>query len=127
MKYRSTLYAKALAQASLEAKEKDHEAIVKNFLGLLKKNGDEAELRKIVPEAERIIRRATGKRKMTVQSARALTPAQEKMMKHLSKPEDLIEYGVVPELIAGIRIILDDELQFDGSLRGKVDKLFKNI
>ena len=127
MKYRPSFYAKALAEAALEAKGKGHDEIVKNFLALVKKNGDEGELRKIVPEAERLVRRATGKRKVTVQSARALNPAQEKMVKGLAKPGDMVEYGVDPELIAGIRIILDDELQYDGSLRGKMDKLFKNI
>ncbi len=40
------------------------------------------------------------------------------------KPDDVIEERIDQELIAGIRIILDDELQFDGSLKNKLEKAF---
>jgi F0F1-type ATP synthase delta subunit len=34
----------------------------------------------------------------------------------------VVEERIDPELIAGIRIILNDELQFDGSLKHKLNR-----
>jgi F0F1-type ATP synthase delta subunit len=32
--------------------------------------------------------------------------------------------AVRPELVAGLTITINDDLRFDGSLKGKIDKLF---
>jgi len=128
MKYPTHSYAQALAEVIRDPKAKAHEAeIVKNFLALLHKNGDESHARKIVEEAARLARRYGGGRKVTVESARRLTPAQKKLVHGFLKKDDTVEERIDPDLIAGIRIILNDEMQFDGSLRGKVDKIFNNI
>lgn len=128
MKYPAHIYAKALAEAitSPEAKGARGAEIAANFLALLRKNGDEAHARKIIEEAARMARGKGGIRKLTVESARPLTVAQEKMVRALTKPEDVVETRIDPELIAGIRVIMNDELQFDGSLRGKLDKIFNS-
>jgi F0F1-type ATP synthase delta subunit len=127
MKYPSHFYAKALAQAIAGAKGKNEAAIAKNFLALVRKNGDEASLPKILDEAGRMVRSEEGIRQVRIESARPLAVSQEKMVKEFIKPGDIIERKIDPELIAGVRLILDDELQFDGSLRGKLDKVFRNI
>ena len=64
---------------------------------------------------------------MSVESARALSAAQEQAVAQFLKADDVVERTIDPALIAGIRIVLNDEMQFDGSLRGKLDKVFKNI
>jgi F0F1-type ATP synthase delta subunit len=35
----------------------------------------------------------------------------------------VVEDRIDPALFAGLRIIIDDEKQFDGSLKGKLDKM----
>ena len=127
MKYPGYTYAKALAEvisgaASMSEKEKD--AIAKNFIDLVRKNGDEPHLRKIVEEAARLTRGKRGVRKVTVASARELSAAQEKALKPFMKESDVVERSIDPELVAGVKLVIDDELQYDGSLRGKLDKLF---
>ncbi len=131
MKYPAHIYAKALSEVigdtSKKTTEKEAAAIVKNFLELVRRNGDESHLRKILEEAARFARGKAGIRKVSVESARALNAAQEKEVKTFLTAGDVVERTIDPALIAGIRIIVNDEMQFDGSLRGKLDKVFRNI
>ncbi len=129
MKYPAHIYAKALvavlsghAGAAGHEPHRDEE-IAKNFLALVRKNGDEAHLQKILEEASRFARGKSGVRKVTIASARILQPPQRKALVHFMKPGDVVEERVDPDLIAGIKIVLDDELQFDGSLKNKLNQV----
>jgi len=127
MKYSPYWYAKALAAVIVETKDKrGQDEIAKNFIALVRKNGDETRLRKIVEIAARMIRGKQGIRKVTIESARKLLPAQEKLLEGFLSPGDVVERTVDESLIAGIRIVLNDELQFDGSLLGKLERIFEN-
>ncbi len=125
MKYPVLFYAKALAMAVAEAGKSD--AVAKNFLALVRRNGDGRYLPKIVRESERLMRKQHGVREITVASARGLKQPPRALLKNFAKPEDEV-YGVImPELVAGVKIMVDGEAQFDGSLKGKIDRMFKNI
>jgi F0F1-type ATP synthase delta subunit len=129
MKHKPHIYAKALVEVlSLPAgpgRKGDNE-IAKNFLALVRKNGDEGHMRKILEEASRFARGKSGVRKVTLESARTLQQSQRTALGHFIKPGDVVEERVDPELIAGIRIILNDEVQFDGSLKHKLDRILGN-
>lgn len=125
MKYSTHTYAKALAEVITEAKGAEAEQFAQNFIALIKKNGDEAHARKILEEAARMLRGKRGIRKVTFETARPLGAKQKQILASFAKPGDVIEEEIDPALIAGVRIIVDDEKQFDESLRGKLDKLFK--
>lgn len=125
MKYSASLYAKALDEALADPQANQAE-MAKNFLELVRKNGDEAHLRKILDEASRLARGRVKMRKVTVESARTLAKSQEAMVKSFLKPGDVVEYEINPDLIAGVKIIVNDENQLDGSLRSKLDALFEN-
>lgn len=124
MKYPAHIYAKALAEV---INDKDSAKIVKNFLELVRKNGDEMHLRKILEEAARFARGKAGIRKVSVESARTLSPAQEKEIAKFLRSGDVVEHTIDSELIAGVRLVVNDEMQFDGSLRGKLDNVFRNM
>lgn len=123
MKYSAHLYAKALDAALLDPKA-DQARIAKNFLALVRRNGDEAYLRKILEEAGRFARGRGMIQKVTIESARELTKPQRDLVKRYLKPDDIVEHEIDPGLIAGITIIVNDEMQFDGSLKAKLDSLF---
>ena len=125
MKYPAHIYAKALVEvltASHGLKEKDDE-LAKNFLALVRKNGDESHLKKILEEASRFARGQSGVRKVTIASARELSPSQAKTMEHFIKSGDVVERRIDPELIAGVKITLNDDMQFDGSLKNKLSNV----
>ncbi|HEY4526054.1 MAG TPA: F0F1 ATP synthase subunit delta [Candidatus Paceibacterota bacterium] len=125
MKYQPKHYATALIETlGKKITAEREERVIKKFLELVRKNSDGNSLRKIVSEAEKLIRTKTGKRKVEIESARALTLAQKKSLLHFTHAEDTIEEKVNPELIAGVKITIDEESQLDFSLRRKLDGLF---
>jgi F0F1-type ATP synthase delta subunit len=126
MKYSAYMYAKALVEVLSDPKVND-ESAAQNFLALVKKNNDEGHLKKILEEASRFARGRGGVRKVTVESARELKVTQKDLVKRFIKPGDVVEERIDPELIAGIRIILNDELQFDGSLKNKLNRALGNV
>lgn len=128
MKYPTHIYAKALVEVltSFKGSKAEGDALAKNFLDLVRKNGDESHLRQILEEASRFARGKSGVRKVTVASARELNGAQAKTVQHFVRPGDVVEHRTEPDLIAGIKIILNDELQFDGSLKNKLNKVLGN-
>jgi F0F1-type ATP synthase delta subunit len=125
MKYPALIYAKALAAIAIDPKANSGE-VTKNFMALLRKNGDESHARKIVEETARIFRRTSGLRKVTIESARPLSKKQKNALAGILKKDDDVEERVNPDLIAGIRIIMNDEMQFDGSMKKKLDAIFGN-
>ena len=123
MKYSVQNYAKALV-ATIEDPKADKGAIVKNFLALVRKNGDETRLKNIIQEASRLSRGKGGVREVTIASARPLEKSQEKLLEKFIKPGDVVSYTTDPDLVAGVKIIVNDEMQFDGSMKAKLDRLF---
>lgn len=126
MRYTLKQYATAFAGLARDARSpQEKRALVKNFIALLERNGDITRREHIVRAAERAVRKQLGRRTVLIETARAVEGAR----KHLSrvlKPTDSIEEKISPELIAGVRVTVDDEYQFDGSLTRKLDALFNN-
>src|ERR1700722_14850261 len=125
MKYSTHDYAKALVEAIENPAVKDKNAIEKNFLALVRRNGDEARLMKILTEAARISRGKDGSRQVIVEAARKLSASQEKIVHQFMKPGDIAEYSTNPDLVAGIKITVNDEMQFDGTMKAKLDRMFE--
>ena len=123
MKYQAHIYAKALVEVLGDPKVKDDALIAKNFLELVARNGDAGHLGKILEEASRFARSRSGVRKVTIESARTLSAAQMETMKRFMKEGDVVEKRIDPNLIAGVRITLNEELQFDGSLKNKLNRV----
>lgn len=121
MKYSASTYARAFIEVLSDPKV-NSETAAQHFLALIKKNNDEGHLKKILEEASRFARGKSGVRKVVVESARKLNAAQTESIKKFIKANDVVEERIDPELVAGIRIILDDEMQFDGSLRSKLNR-----
>ncbi len=129
MKYAPHTYAKALVEVlavSDGSKSRDDE-LAQNFLALVRKNGDESHLKKILEEASRFARGKSGVRKITIASARELSSAQQKAMDHFVKPGDVVERRINPDLVAGVKITVNDEMQFDGSLKTKLNNVLGSV
>ncbi|MCL4405495.1 MAG: F0F1 ATP synthase subunit delta [Patescibacteria group bacterium] len=127
MKYPAHIYATALAKAIAAAPSEKAEQIAKNFISLVQRNGDASSLRKILEETSRYVRRDSGIRKVTIESARELSAQNKKEIAKFVKPGDIVVENINPELVAGVRVIIDDELQLDETLKGKLDKIFSDI
>jgi len=119
------LYAKALAEIILQkhtpAEEKK---IVDNFLKLLEKSGMEKKAKEIITLAEDFILRKQGNSKITFETARKASSLQKKLLQSIAKEGDIVNERISPELIAGVKIIINNEKQFDGSLQKKLQNIF---
>lgn len=124
MKHSPQIYAKAFSGiASEPSADKRANVLVKNFLKLVEKNNDQRQLKKIFQEAEKLVREKTGKRKIILETARPVKKLDGAVKKFIKKG-DILEEKINPDLIAGLRIILNDERQFDGSMAKKIKQLF---
>jgi F0F1-type ATP synthase delta subunit len=121
-------YAKAFVEALAAAKGAEGEKeMAKNFLALVRKNGDEARLTKILVETERLMRLQNGTRRLVVESARALDAKAKALVNAIARSGDAIEEKINPSLVAGVKITANDEMQFDASLRRKLDAVFGTL
>ena len=116
------IYARALAEVALG--KKVSKKTEENFLKLLEKNGLASKAKEIVQLAEDIILQKQGKKKITFETARKITPSQKKLLESITKEGDVIKEKINPELIAGVKIIINGNKQFDGSLQKKLQNIF---
>ena len=64
------------------------------------------------------------KKKIIFETARKITAHQKKILEGIAKSGDLIKEKINPELIAGIKIIINNNRQFDGSMKSKLQNIF---
>jgi F0F1-type ATP synthase delta subunit len=123
------LYAKALAEilgepafakSSGVAKEK----IVNNFVKLLVAAGLEKKSKEILDLAEDFLLAKQGKSKITFEIARRMTAEHRALLKGIAKEGDVVKEKINPEIIAGIKIIINNNRQFDASMLSKLQKIF---
>lgn len=124
MKYPVAAYAQGFvgAVSSLKSSAARTKAVKKLVL-IAVENGDGRHLPLIAEEAGRMLREKLGIRKVTLETARPMKNVRKQCGKLLRR-SDVVEERVSPDLIAGIRIVIDDGIQFDGSMAGKMKKLF---
>ena len=117
------IYAKALAEVIAEGKV-DKKKVIDNFLKLLQSAGLEGRSKEILDLAEDLLLQKQGKRKITFETARKMTANQEKMVENFMKKGDVIKEKINSELIAGIKIIINDSKQFDASMQSKLQNIY---
>ena len=126
MKYSPKLYATAFSElASGPLKPAEEKNLIANLLRTVEKNGDRSGLQKILAETDRLLRAKSGRRKVVLETARALDPKSLTELQHLFQKKDIVETRLNTDLVAGVKVTVDGERQFDGSLRRKLDKLFR--
>jgi len=123
------LYARALAEILAKsdfAKSSTAEEgkIIKNFVKVLVSAGLEKKANEILELAEEMLLAKQGKKKIVFETARKITTNQKKMLEGIAKKGDLIKEKINPELIAGVKIIINNNRQFDSSLKNKLQKIF---
>ena len=116
------LYAKVLAEI-LSKKTVDGKKVVNNFVKLLVNTGYENRSKEILDLAEDLLLAKQGKRKITFETARNTTASQKKILEAFVKKGDIVKEKINPELIAGIKIIINDSQQFDASMQSKLQKI----
>lgn len=127
MKYKAKKYAEALADIATTKPAGEGglsaEQIARNFLKLLEKDGQMHKAKEILALAENLFIKKTGRRKVVLETARKMKPKQKELIESIAQKGDIIEEKIKPELLAGIKIIINDE-QLDLSMQRKINNLF---
>ncbi|OGZ63909.1 MAG: hypothetical protein A3A98_01315 [Candidatus Staskawiczbacteria bacterium RIFCSPLOWO2_01_FULL_40_39] len=123
MKQKAKNYAAALVDSLATVKPGREKSIVANFLKLLEANGDMKKAKEIIALAEGLFLKKTGNKKIVLETARPLN--SRSVFKKIKKEGDIIEEKINPELIAGIKIIVNNSRQLDFSLRKKLQQIFQ--
>ncbi|MEK7562186.1 MAG: F0F1 ATP synthase subunit delta [Patescibacteria group bacterium] len=117
------LYARALVEAVLKP-EADESKIKDNFIKFLQKNGDMSKAGQIVSLAKKIFIKKTGRRQLTIESARKIKAKQKELVESILRKGDIVDEKINKDLLAGIKIIIDGEKQFDASMQKKLQNIF---
>ena len=88
------------------------------------KNNLEKKAKEIVEMAESIILAKQGKNKITFLTARKITAGQKKILHNVAKEGDKVLEKINPEIIAGVKIIINNNKQFDQTMKSKLQKIF---
>src|SRR3989344_2675025 len=110
MKYPAEIYAKAFLGALQSSGREEERSVIKNFSSLLKKNGDLQNHEKISLEIEKLMAKKAG--------------AAVKKLAGLFSEKDVVKINILPELLAGARILINGEREFDFSFKRRLKDLF---
>lgn len=125
---RPIFYGKAFVEAVWDKGEKGIDAVVSNFISLIRKNGDWSKKDEIVGACETALRKKTGRSSLVIESARPLNEKQKEaiLAKFRGGLYDF-EEKINPDLLAGVRLVRDEERQFDASLQKKLKQIFSGL
>lgn len=118
-----TIYARAFRKA-LKEKNAAPEDIIRNLGTIVNEHCTSRQSAHIVRRvSEEIVHHAGGKW-VVIETARGVGDSMQKKIKKAFRDVDYIEQRMQPELVSGVRIVVDGEKEFDGSLKRKLDTLF---
>lgn len=124
MRYATSLYARALVAVMRDGRLDNASHAAKRFMSLIQRNGDAAHASQIVRNVERRLLREEGGRHVVVETARPVAEGISADVKDAFTDKDVIEKVVRPDLVAGVRIVIDGEREFDGSLKRALTRMF---
>jgi len=121
-------YAKALAEIlvkpSYAKASEGQDKIINNFIRILVSAGLEKKSKEILDLAEEYLLAKQGKNKITFEVARKATAENRAVLKKFVKEGDIVKEKINHELIAGVKIIINNSRQFDASMKSKLQKIF---
>lgn len=126
MRYSPKQYAAALNVALKGKNVSERRDVIKGLLGILRKNRDSAKLSRILKDLEMQHLRELGLRKVRVESASPLPPKVKSEIKDIFKKDVYLEEEINPELLAGLRILIDEELFIDASAKRRIGEMLRS-
>lgn len=124
MKYRGTQYAQALVESLERAPAAERRIRARRFFSILARNGDWRELPEILRHAERMVRVRSGVRTVEIKSSAPLSAAVRMEIRKLLDSKALIRETVEPRLLAGLTMLIDEDVFIDASAASRLGHLF---
>ena len=125
MKYPVELYAKSFIEVVSATSQEKRDKIISNFLKIIRKNGDYLRIKKIFTAIREAEVKKRGGRIINLELAREIPENLITHLKSYFSKKDYISISVRPDLIAGLRILIDNEKELDTTMKRKLKKIFK--
>ncbi len=126
MKYRPVQYAKVLNEALVGKTGEGRKRTIVAFLKTLRRYKDTAKLGAILEEVEAEWLSANGITKVQIESAAPLSLRTKKEIESVFGKKLLLKEEVRPELLAGIKILVNGENLIDATGKRRLERLFPN-
>lgn len=128
MRFTHQQYAQALYESLQDTKPKDHDIVIENFVGLLKKNGDLAEYERVIAVFEAYDKEQRGIKEVEITTAHD-GKLNKSILDHLNKlvgKDREIKHKVDENLIGGVVIRVEDTL-IDASTKRQLEDLEQSL
>lgn len=113
-------YTSALMEISEKSWTKE---MLRNFLRILRKNGDLAKLPRILAELKKQYQKKYGTKDVEIMLARE-NPKIVSQMQHALELKEEPRVVIKKEILGGAVVTINDELLIDGSVKTRLEKLF---
>lgn len=121
MRYSINNYVSAFAQA---IKASSQQEAVAGFVKLLKKTGDIKYSKKIFEAVHKKLVNEKGGKWVSIETARQ-SALKQGTFKSIFSEKDHVDFQINPELVAGVRVTINNEIELNNSLQNKLNKLFE--
>jgi F0F1-type ATP synthase delta subunit len=127
MKYSPEIYARAFMETVYSAPKEKQEKLLLRFLEAIKKNGDLPQIKRIFRAIQKAVVKKNGGRIINLELAHNISQELLAKLRNNFSPKDYLEIYFHPELIAGVRMLFDEEIELDLTIRKKLKKLFNDL
>jgi len=124
MRYSIKQYAATVVSALTDKSDKDEHKIITNFFNFLRRNGDFVKRREIFKEIDRVSRESKGVRKVVIEAAAPISQETKKEIEKNLGAKAIFQENINPDVLGGIKILIDDEYLVDATVKRQLDKLF---
>lgn len=124
MRYAIRQYATALLRVIKDKSGKKQQDALRNFIQIIRQNRDFSRLASIIREIERQYLQETGFKKIEIESAAPISPEIKKEISRLVGEKVFMEESIRQELLAGIKIIVNEEFLIDASAKKQIKRFF---
>lgn len=121
MKYRPVQYAEALLMACQEKSEAEQKKIVKKFADLLVRHRVTGKTRAIYEAYEKLSLRTQGMRSVRLETAGVVSEKLKNEIQAILGNNIYIEEVMNPDLLGGVKIIIDNEILIDASAKAQIE------
>ena len=98
--------------------------MIANFLNLLRRNGDFVKRREIFKEIDRKVREANGVRKVVLETVGGASEETKREIEKSLGAKAVFEENINPNVLGGIKILIDDEYLVDATVKRQLDRMF---
>ncbi len=125
MKYPPHIYADAFLSL-METHPEEKNKIMAGLVRALNASGDIGNAEKVIASIEEKIARKEGRVKIKVYAARILHESLLDKIKNAFGNEALVHQVIDPEIIAGVKLVVNDEIMIDATLKKKLERITKS-